>query len=159
MTKGHIDRSHRSLIFTTGRPPIHIKVELKSLTRKKFMFSNSSDCIDECLMTFRTLPQNKYAVELLDKNNIPAEKLLLRILKEISEIIPGLTDGYPFTAKQLCGAAFWDEFSIGGARSIGACLRHLVEYGCLPLKQIPTKKGAPLKYVLCLPPAAGKATQ
>ena len=123
------------------------------------MFSNSSDRLDECLKTFGILPQNRYAVKLMDKNNISVEKLFLRIIKEVSEIIPGMTDGYPYTAKQLCGDAFWNEYSIGGARSIGACLRHLVDYGCLPLKQIPTKKGSPLKYILCLPPAAGKATQ
>ena len=79
-----------------------------------------------------------------------SKRLYDSVHQQVREALPVLND-FPdatFTAKQLCGVAFWGR-SAKRQRLIGKCLANAVDQGLLPLEII-NRKRFPLNYRLKL---------
>jgi hypothetical protein len=76
------------------------------------------------------------------------ERLYNQVLQLIREIVPALEVEQVYTAKMLCGKAFWDSLKKGERIKAGKCVVDMVLKNLLPLHFAETTKANSQQYKL-----------
>lgn len=75
-------------------------------------------------------------------------RLYEAVRRQVEAMIPMLEPGKAYTARQICGEAFWARLGTLAARRVGMCLRDLVDRGLVALVPAKRKSKYPKKYRL-----------
>lgn len=70
------------------------------------------------------------------------------VRRQVEAMIATLEPGKAYTARQICGEAFWAHLGILAARRVGMCLRDLGDRGLVALVPVTPKGKYPRKYRL-----------
>lgn len=77
-----------------------------------------------------------------------SKALLGGVQKQIEDVMPAMEPKVGYTAKELCGMAYWLKLNKRECRKAGRCLAHLVVMKELPLKFFGPRRKYPKKYSL-----------
>ena len=101
------------------------------------------------LQNFASSDRGRRARALLAPYGIEPEKLLVAVFNQVSEDLPALVPGFPYSTEQLCGPDLWFRLkSDGPRRSAGMCLSHLVAVRAVPLELAKPTGSYPLRFRL-----------